>query len=75
MKNKNMNKLVLLILCIIVLSGCTTFTTESLKLHNTKIYQQGYESGFFKGRIYQAIIYTEQLLEDIKSKNKGDTNG
>jgi len=58
-----MKKFIILLL-IIFCSGCRTFTTTQLKIHDEQIYFEGY----YRGRLYQAAINIKNLLKDLKNE-------
>ena len=53
-------------LIIFMCSGCRTFTSSQLKVHNQKIYESGQIDGIRKGIWYERITRSERILKNLK---------
>ena len=60
-----MNKYIIILL-LLMLSGCKTFTQKDLLINNRKHFKKGYDVGFYHGRFYQELIHLEDILDGIK---------
>lgn len=60
-----------LLFCILILSGCRTFTNTELKSYTEDFiligYSAGYDDGFKTGKV---VGYLDKTLEIIKDKEK-----
>ena len=58
--------IIFLLLIIFICSGCQTFSSSQLKVHNKKIYKTGQIDGFKKGILYERMTQQQIILKNLR---------